>query len=193
MRKALFLSGIIFVLFLISCGGYYYDDEDYYKSDWEETEGYVISTEDYNERTGKTTTIDEFIEGSHPKDKKIAVQYKHKYDKSRTSRLYCEFLVKTVQDDIDKGIVQEFVTDEKKSADFTITKKMDNSHTGFIFYCDDEYVYVINNLYSLNYVEHDDDDPKNKAECRFEISITGIKQPIKIDMDYYTSKENKPY
>ena len=69
---------------------------------------------------------------------------------------------------------------------------MDNSHTGFIFYCDDEYVYVINNLYSLNYVEHDD-DPKNKAECRFEISITGIKQPIKIDMDYYTSKENKPY
>ena len=149
MRKALFLSGIIFVLFLISCGGYYYDD-DYYYSDWEETEGYVISTTEYNERTKKTITTDEFIAGPHPDDQIIAVQYKHKYDKSR--KLYCEFLVKTyVEEDIANDIVNEFVTDEKKSADFTITKKMDNSHTGFIFYCDDEYVYVINNLYSLNY------------------------------------------
>ena len=195
MKKLLLLSGIalIFTLMFSGCGNYIFDDDedDYRYSGWEETEGYVEATTTKNERTGKDTTTYRFVSGTHPDDKTIAVLYKHKYDKRRTPN--CNFIVKTVQTDLDHDIVNEYVKDDDKSDYFTITSNQYTKKTGFIFYCDDEYIYVINNLFSLNYLEHDDSNQKNKAECRFEIIISRISKNLRIDMDYNKSQNNKPY
>ena len=192
MKKLFLLSSITFLfLTLFSSCGDFINNDDIYNSEWEEIEGYVDAKTEKNERTGKDTTTYTFVSGTHPEDKSIAVLYRHKYDKNRTP--YCDFIVKTVQNDIDKGIVYEYVEDKDKSDDFKITKTQYTQNTGFIFYCDDEYINVINNLYSLKYLEHDDPNPKNKAEYRFEISISGIYDKLIFEMDYQISKENKPY
>ena len=193
MKKIIFVFVIafIFTMMFSACGNYFYDNDDNTNYGWEETEGYVETTTIKNERTGKDTTTYKFVSGTHPDDKSIAVLYKHKYNNRRTP--YCRFVVKTVKTDIANDIVNEFVIDNDKSKDFTITTKQYTDAKGFIFYCDDDYIYVINNLFSMNYLEHDDSNPKNKADCRFEISITGISKYLTIDMDYKITQDEKPY
>ena len=160
-----------------------------YWEDWFETEGYVKTTSAADERTGGSHVSAVFVPGPHPEDAKIAVRHEHKYTRTPIT---CTFKVQKLTTDLDNDIVDEYVTDEALTKRFSITKTPFTKIVGFMFYCDDEYVYVVNDLYKYNYVDHSNSNPRIKAEYRFYISINGM-QNLKLDMDYKVTQSNKPY
>ena len=178
MKKTCLISLIILGLatvLLSSCGS---SDSVYYE-DWFETNGYVETEATYaNERTGQTTTKSTFIAGDHPEGVSIAVRHEHRYSKS----LSCTFRVKTIQTDLENDIIEELREDTSKTKRFTIpTNSTFEKIDGFIFYCDDEYVYVVNNLYKYGYRDHT--NKYTNPQYRFEVSISGLPR-LTIDMDH---------
>ena len=157
-----------------SCGE---PSESVYYEPWFETEGYVITKT--NERTG-TKSFVSFEEGTPPEGTSIAVQYDHSWIKNPR----CTFYVQKLTTDLDNDIVDEFVTDDTKTDTFTIINKPYDRNTGFIFWCDAERVYVVNNLYSYGF---SDAPSSKKAQYRFIISINGIKR-LELYMNYKTAQ-----
>lgn len=185
-KHSLFLVVLIgFVVFgLSSCGGS--PSNSVYWEDWFESVGYVETSNNVNERTGEKSNS-KFIAGNHPEGVAIAVRHEHRY----TNSLSCTFRVKTLQTDKDNGIVDELIEDASLTKRFTIPKNANfEKIEGFIFYCDEEYVYVVNNLYKSGYLEHT--NTRTNPEYRFEISVSGLPR-LTIDMDYKPKTEYKPY
>ena len=175
MKKTCLLS-ILLIGFLTICLSGCGSSDSVYWEDWFDTVGYVEKSAVINERTGETDSSSKFISGPHPEGVSIAVRHEHKYTKS----LSCTFKVKKLTNDIANDIVNELVEDTTKTKRFSIPRNANfEKIEGFIFYCDDEYVYVVNNLYD-KYVEHT--NVYTNPQYRFEISINGI-QRLTIDMD----------
>jgi len=181
MKKTIFLS-----LILIFAAGFFTSCiQSEYFDPWVETEGYVVTTNKNNERTGKNEEFSEFIVGDHPEGYFVAVRYEHELLKIP----YCTFEVQTPQTDIDHDIIYEFMTDPTKTVNFEITSQPYNDILGFIFYCDNDKVYIINNLYKLGYVEHTNKSSRSKGDVRFVIKVNGI-QKLELEMD---RTMNTPY
>lgn len=187
MKKyGLFLAVLIgFVVFgLSSCGSS--ASNSVYWEDWFETVGYVEVSSDVNERTGETANS-KFVAGNHPEGVSIAVRHEHRY----TNSLSCTFKVKKLTTDAENDIVDELVEDTALTKRFSIPRNSNfEKIEDFIFYCDDEYVYVVNNLYKDGYVEHT--NPRTNPQYRFEISVSGLPR-LTIDMDYKPKVDNRPY
>ena len=108
-----FISLFAVLTLFTACGG---GGTSVYWDPWYETEGYVVSTT--SERTD-TMNFVKFVEGEHPEDQTIAVRHEHSY----TMRPRCTFEVKKLTTDVENNIVDEFVTDDQYTRNFTITNK----------------------------------------------------------------------
>ena len=186
-KQTMILTVIIgfIALTLTGCGDFNTDSS--YWEDWFDTVGYVEVSNEINERTGEIDSNSKFIAGKHPEDVAIAVRHEHKY----TNSLSCTFKVKKLTTDLKNDIIDELKEDSSLTKRFSIPKNTSfEKIEGFIFYCDDEYVYVVNNLYKDGYVEHT--STRSNPELRFEISINGLPK-LTIDMDYKPKVDNKPY
>ena len=178
MKKSIFLISILIILTCLfsSCIP---DSNSIYWDPWVDTEGYVT-----RRKTGRTdnSSFVSFEEGTPPEGSYIAVRYEHAYDR----RPYCSFDVYKRETDIDKDIVEEFVKQDDKSDDFIISKTPYDKIQGFVFYCDDNTVYIINDLYQYGYRE----TTENKADTHFKIRVSGIRT---LDLYMKHVKSNLPY
>ncbi|MBR6340563.1 MAG: hypothetical protein IKR64_01545 [Treponema sp.] len=155
---------------------------DIYSEPWFETEGYVISK--MSERTNSLVFVS-FEEGTPPEGSKIAVRHEHTY----FNRPRCTFEVQkrttNVTNDFDHDDeLYSLVTDDSKTDNFIITNKPYDKNKGFTFWCDDDTVYVVNNLYELGYT---DAKSSGTAQYCFKIKINGIKE-LKLYMNYNSSQ-----
>ena len=164
--KLIFTVLISFVIILLSgcLPSSYYED-------WEEFEGYAVTSTVTNARTDDTTVkLEEFVITSDiPKDKSIAVLYKHVLGSSNNP--YCVVTVYQPETDLANDIINEYVP--KKSQRFNITKNLKFAYEGLILYVDDEYCYVINDFYKYGYRDHT--DSYSKAQYYIEVSINGMR------------------
>ena len=144
---------------------------DSYFEDWEEYEGYAVTSTVTSARTDETTSkLEDFvITDNIPADKYIAVLYKHVLGSSSTP--YCRVTVYEPKTDVNQGIVDEYV--ETMSETFNITKNTKFAFEGLILYVDGEYCYVINDFYKYGYRDHTKTRPK--AQYYVEVSISGMR------------------
>ncbi len=174
MKKLLILfsSLLIFACIFTSC----IDPNSPYFEDWTETEGYAVTKISNNGRTDENTlSFESFIATKTiPEGQTIAVCYQHALGSSKHP--YCTITVEEPQTDIDKAIVEEYV--ETKKERIYVSENAKFIFDGIIIYCDNEFVYVINDLYKYNYRDHTKTRPK--AQYHIEIFISGMKH-----LDFY--------
>ena len=156
-----------------------------YFDPWFDTEGYVVYTQ--SQRTNDKT-FSEFVESNNiPDGEKFAVKWEH-IKKEGTSKPWCTFKYYKRVTDAEAGYAYELVEQEDKTKSFRVTTDPYESLEGFIIYCDDENVYVINNLYKFGYK-----DVRNErdAEFKFVFDVYGMKY-----LTLYMALDNtstKPY
>lgn len=177
MKKIFFavLSILVISLFsscIINSSGNTSDKISVYSEPWFDTEGYVISKK--SERTNNDVFVS-FEEGEHPEGEYVAVRYEHSY----VNRPRCTFEVQKLTTDVDKNIVSEYITDSTKTENFIISKTPETKIQGFVFWCDEDTVYVVNDLYRYGY----SDAKAGTAQYKFKITINGIKT-LPIYMSY---------
>lgn len=172
--KKIFLLSLIFVLAatlftgcIINADSTGTNSNPKYKA-WKRTEGYMILEEGANERhfVAYSSTIQD---KSHE-----ATLYEHEYIKSPYTTL----------------LIQEWDKDNiryqtKRTNKLTITNKPTEIN-GFIFYAEDDTLYIINTLYNNETVQKKlriHEDKYTRANYRFIIEVDGINDQIEILMD----------
>ncbi len=174
--KLIFTVLISFVIILLSgcLPSSYYED-------WEEIEGYAVTKTVQSARTQDTTSqLEDFVictPDKIPEGESIAVLYKHVLGSS--SNPYCQVTIYKPGTNIDTNTVDEYI--EHYSERFYITKNTKFVKSGLIFYVDDEYCYVINDLYQYGYRDYNEIRPK--APYYIDISISGMR-----DIPFYMTK-----
>ena len=155
---------------------------DSYFEDWEEYEGYAVTSTVTSARTNETTQkLNDFvITDNIPDGECIAVLYKHTLGSSNNP--YCRVTVYEPYTNPDEGYVDDYK--ETMSQTFNITKNTRFAYQGLILYVDDQYCYVINDFYKYGYKEHTQTRPK--AQYYIEVSISGMRD-LYFYMDMVTS------
>ena len=138
---------------------------------WKQTEGYMVKEEGSEER--------HFVAWSSSIQDKShqAMMYEHEYIKSPYTVLYVQ--------EWDKDNIEYKTVSNTKNNSFTITNKPVEKN-GFIFYTQDDNIYIINTLYNSDTMQRKlriHDDKYSKADYRFKIEVDGINDPIIILMD----------
>ena len=163
--KLIFTVLISFVIILLSgcLPSSYYED-------WEEYEGYAVTSTVTNARTDDTTVkLEEFVVTSDiPDGKSIAVLYKHVLGSSKNP--YCRVTISELTTDTTTNTVDDYVPTDYKT--FDITKNVKVVYEGIMLYVDDDYCYVINDLYRYGY--RDCYGSMKKATYHVEVSINGM-------------------
>ena len=173
MKKVIFLSLIYILISSLLTGCIINADESSINSNpkykaWKRTEGYMIKEEGSEERY--------FVAYSSSIQDKTheATLYQHEYEKDPYTTL-------SVQEWDKDNIKYTTITTNR----LTITNKP-NEINGFIFYEEDNTLYIINTLY--NYEKKQKrlkmhDDTYTRADYRFIIEVNEINDPIEILMD----------
>lgn len=167
MKKTIFLS----VLFVLTAGLFTgcidVPDTPYWK-DWKITEGYMIKDDDSEQRhfVAYNSSIQD---KSHE-----ATLYEHEFIK----RPYATLIIQEWNN-------TEIEYKDVKQNSFNITNKPYELN-GFIFYCENDRIYIINTLFNYEakgkkFKTHQ--DKFSPADYRFIIEVTGIAEDIKILMD----------
>lgn len=168
----LFISALLVTCVFTSC----IDPDSTYFDDWTETEGYAVTKSVNNGRSDENSlSFESFVPtNTIPEDQTIAVCYKHALGSSKHP--YCTITVEEPQTNIEEDIVDEYV--ETKKERIYVSESAKFIFEGIIIYCDDEFVYVINDLYKYNYRDHTKTKPK--AQYHIEIFVRGMKP-----LDFY--------
>ena len=180
MKKILFFLSLISVMLVTlftSCGS----GSSVYSESWFTKKGYITYTKD---------PFDGYIiknfyaEGAEIPVEEAPVfpakRYSHRYEKTPS----CRFIVKQWMNDPANEILgYETIATYR----FTITEDPEEYVDGFWFWCDKEYVYVVNTLYNDDFKDKKSSKPSSSAnDYKFIIDINGI-----CDYEFEMTEEKK--
>ena len=173
MKKSIFVFTTILMVTLFSgCIINGNTQPSYYMESWDSTDGYVVVDEEGNFSEFKSGTKDK------PANQSKAVMYEHRYNSSSGYPTY----ILTPQNWNDENIEYENIESAYR---FSFSKKPRNIN-GFIFYCDDENIYIINNKYDV----YRDKERRDNDEYRFKIRVYGVKDELEFKMVLREQKSN---